>query len=148
VQAVPPATGTPQGTIDLSLDGQPRGSAALDADGSATFTIEVGQAGSYVLEAQYQGDDDFAPSGSQSVFAAGAAPDPGGNVPGRPQLPRAVGRSSDAPEPAPRAPSPEPTAERPSEMAFTGAFTLPGLLLGLSSIGLGLGCRRFARRPR
>jgi hypothetical protein len=145
VQAVPPATGTPQGTVELSVDGEPNSSAVLGAGGTATFTVEVGTAGSHELEAQYLGDFDFAPSMTQSVFATGAAPDPGGNVPSRPQIPRARGGSSDPDPPEPSTPPPAPPVARPSEMAFTGAFTLPGLLIGLSSIGLGLGCRRFAR---
>jgi hypothetical protein len=147
VQVVPPATGTPQGSIDLTLDGQPRGSAVLGADGTATFTVEVSEPGSHELAAHYSGSDDFAPSDTQSVFAADAPPDPGSNLPVRPALPRAVGRSSEPPPPAPTATPPAaPLATRPSEMAFTGAFTLPGLLVGLSSIGLGLGCRYVARR--
>jgi hypothetical protein len=152
VQAVPPATGTPQGTIDLSLDGQPQGSAALGADGTATFTVEVSEAGSHDLAAQYHGAEGFAPSSTQSVFAADAPPDAGSGLPSRPQLPRVVDLPSSPGNPPPSASSPlpqaAPVAAPPSELAFTGAFALPGLLLGLSSIGLGLGCRRFARGDR
>jgi hypothetical protein len=152
VQVVPPATGTPQGTIDLSLDGQPVGSAILGAGGAATFSVEVGEAGSHLLEAQYHGSEAFAPSETESVFAADAPPDPGALQPNRPQLPRVIDRPSSPSTAPPPAPSPvpfvAPAAARPTDLAYTGAFALPGLLLGLSSIGLGLGCRRFARGAR
>jgi hypothetical protein len=148
VQAVPPATGTPTGTVELTLDGASQGSATLGATGSATFTISVPEPGSYELAAAYSGDDAFEPSSSTSVFAADAPPDAGFGRPDRPLLPRGAADlpSTPAPAPASSALPQSATAEMPTELAFTGAFALPGLFLGVSSIAAGLACRRYARR--
>jgi hypothetical protein len=142
----------PQGGIDFFVDGVVQGLAVALADGTATVNLSIQSPGIHTIRATFNQQSNFASSSAE--ISADIGTPPGSDtipVPGRPQLPRAVGSSG--PEPAPEADEPEVAASTttaapapPSELPNTGAFAIPGLLLGSGSVGLGLLCRRYSRR--
>jgi hypothetical protein len=149
VTAVPPGE-TPQGGIDFFVDDVVQGLAVVLDDGVATVDLQIQSPGPHVIRATFNHQNDFA-SSSATVDVDVAAP-PGSDtvpVPGRPELPRSI--DPPAPEPEPEEDD-EPvvaaatTTAPPTELPFTGAFAIPGLLIGTGSIGLGMVCRRYARR--
>jgi hypothetical protein len=138
----------PQGGVDFFIDGEIQGLAVVLEDGVASVTLSEEAPGAHTVQATFNEQNGFA--SSTATLAVNVDPTPGGNTgPARPQLPRSVeapaapaDENDDPPAPAPvAAPAPAPT-----ELPFTGAMAVPGLLTGLASIGLGLGCRRYSRR--
>jgi hypothetical protein len=59
VHPVPPGQGTPQGTLTFTSHGNPLGSAALDANGRATFRTSVLPLGDHDIAIDYPGDEHF-----------------------------------------------------------------------------------------
>ena len=67
VAPVPPATGTPSGTVQFSVNGTAAGASAALASGVATFTISTLAASNnrYTISAAYSGDANFGASNGQ-----------------------------------------------------------------------------------
>jgi hypothetical protein len=67
VAPVPPATGTPSGTVQFSVNGTATGAPAALANGVATFKISTLAASNnrYTISAAYSGDANFAASNGQ-----------------------------------------------------------------------------------
>ena len=57
----------PTGTVTFAADDATIGSGTLDANGVATFTTSALSAGTHTLQANYQGDDNYYPAGSQGL---------------------------------------------------------------------------------
>jgi hypothetical protein len=77
VGAVAPGAGTPTGTIQLLVDGNPVGDPVAMAAGAATFApVALPHVGSHTVEARYSGDTNFATGSdatTQVVNQAGTA---------------------------------------------------------------------------
>jgi hypothetical protein len=67
VSAVAPGVGTPTGTVTFLAGSTSLGSAALDASRRATFSIAFSTAGSHIIQAVYNGDSNFATSGTNVI---------------------------------------------------------------------------------
>src|SRR5439155_9104475 len=66
VTPIPPATGTPTGTVSITIDGTPLGSFVL-ANGLATFNLSALSVGTHSLAAIYSGDGTFTASSSATL---------------------------------------------------------------------------------
>jgi glucose/arabinose dehydrogenase/PKD repeat protein len=60
--ALPPASGTPSGTIEFLTNGAPLGAPVLLDDGVASISTSFEAAGSFLVTARYAGDGNFRPS--------------------------------------------------------------------------------------
>jgi large repetitive protein len=60
-------SGTPTGIVTFTNNGNPMGSATLNASGVATLTVAFGHMGSHAIIATYAGDADFATSTSAAL---------------------------------------------------------------------------------
>jgi hypothetical protein len=149
VASVPPGE-TPAGGVDFFVDDVVQGLAVVLDDGAATVDLQIDSPGAHTIRATFNHQNNFA-SSSASVNVD-VAPPPGSEtipVPGRPELPRSI--VTPEPEPEPEADdepvvAAETVTAPPAELPFTGAFAIPGMLIGAGSIGLGMFCRRYARR--
>ena len=66
VAPVPPATGSPTGTVTFTVDGVPQAPVAL-VGGQATLTTSLLGGGSHTVSAHYNGSASFAPSTSNTL---------------------------------------------------------------------------------
>lgn len=62
VDAAPPATATPNGSIQFFIDGSNVSTVPLDASGHASFSTSELSVGIHTIEAIYQGNENFIPS--------------------------------------------------------------------------------------
>ncbi|GAA3365153.1 hypothetical protein GCM10017744_066740 [Streptomyces antimycoticus] len=75
VAAVPPATGTPTGTVTFVISGGPTLTGTLNASGVATASTNALTTGAHTVTATYSGDGCFGPSTSPTITQnVGAAP--------------------------------------------------------------------------
>ena len=73
VSAQPPSTGTPTGSVNVVIDGQPAVEVAL-VDGAASWTTPALDAGSHSITVNYTGDDDFSASVASTIVITVTAP--------------------------------------------------------------------------
>ncbi|MGW7618348.1 Ig-like domain repeat protein, partial [Streptomyces antimycoticus] len=75
VAAVPPATGTPTGTVTFVISGGPTLTGTLNASGVATASTNTLTTGAHTVTATYSGDGCFGPSTSPTITQnVGVAP--------------------------------------------------------------------------
>src|SRR5262249_50070131 len=74
VSSVPPATRTPTGTVLFRDSSTVLGTALLDATGRAVLTTSVLSAGTHIITASYNGDENFGSSISTSLVQGTGSP--------------------------------------------------------------------------